>query len=88
MFWRIYLTFMPTYITAFLKRLLNIKAPNPHIVAWLYFEINRHENIQEHDIFIHLYQTIIILIETISFDIKVSALIFKALQRRCFLFIW
>ena len=25
------------------------KAPNPHIVAWWYFKINCHQNIQEHD---------------------------------------
>ena len=51
-----------------------LKAPNPHIVAWWYFKLNCHQNLQEHDNFIHLYQTKI-LIEKISFDIKVLILL-------------
>ena len=51
-----------------------LKAPNPHIVAWWYFKINCHQSIQEHDSFIHVYQTKI-LIEKINFDIKVLILL-------------
>ena len=62
----------------------HLKAAIPHMLAWLYFKMNCHQNIKLHHSFIYLYQTRIVIHNT-SLNINIlrllSSYIFKPLQR-------
>ena len=70
------------YIDASMNRYTPIKATISHIVIWVHFKMNCHQNMKLHHSFIYLYQTRI-FIANMSLKIQVlillSSYIFKAL---------